>query len=132
MKERNEIDEKYKWDLDLFKTDEEIEKVFAYIEKLTKVLPTYSGKFGDKQKLYEYFFKYKKEQNAIEKLQYYIFNMYSVDNSNTKILKLNTRFQNAISKYSRACAFAYPQICKLSNEYLNSIINDKKFKALDN
>ncbi len=132
MKLRNQIEEKYKWDLEMFKTDEEIEKVFSYIEKLTKILPTYNGKLGEKDKLYEYFFKYKKEENAIEKLQYYIFNTYSVDNSNTEILKLNTRFQNAMSKYTRATAFAYPQICKLSDKYLKDVIKDKRFKNLDN
>ncbi len=132
MKLRSQIEDKYKWDLDMFKTDEEIGKVFSYIDKLTKIMPTYSGKLGDKEKLYEYFFKYKKEENEIEKLQFYIFNTLSVDNSNTEILKLSTRFQNAISKYYRATAFAYPQICKLPNKFLNSVVNDEKFKNLNN
>ncbi len=132
MKLRSQIEDKYKWDLELFKTDEEIEKVFAYIEKLTKVLPTYSGKFGDKQKLYEYLFKYKKEENAIEKLQYYIFNTISEDNSNTQILKLSTRLTNALSKYRQATAFVMPQLYELKDEYLRSLLEDKKFSEYNN
>ncbi len=132
MKERSQIEEKYKWDLELFKTDEEIEKVFSYIEKLTKILPTYSGKLGNKQKLYEYLFKYKKEEIEINKLQYFVFNTMSVDNSNTKILKLNTRLNNALSKYRQATAFVMPQLYELPDDYLQSLIDDKKFSHYNN
>ena len=132
MKNRDQIEEKYKWDLELFKTDEEIEKVFSYIEKLTKVMPSYSGKLADKNKLYEVLYKYRKEEIEIDKLVYYVFNTYSVDNSNTRIIKLNTRLNNALAKLSASTAFIGPQLYDLPDKYLLEIINDKKFSEFDN
>ncbi len=132
MKNREQIEEKYKWDLELFKTDEEIEKVFSYIEKLTKVMPSYSGKLADKNKLYEVLYKYRKEEIEIDKLVYYVFNTYSVDNSNTRIIKLNTRLNNALAKLSASTAFIGPQLYELPDKYLLEIINDKKFSEFDN
>ena len=132
MKTRNEIEEKYKWDLDLFKTDEEIEKVFKYIDKLIKVVPEYNGQLGNKEKLYEFWFKFKKERREISKLSFYIFNKISEDNSNTKILKLQQRFDNACTKLSQAEAFVNPQLYELTDEYLLSLLSDKRFKNFEN
>jgi len=64
MKKRNQIDEKFKWDLDMFKNDEEIEQVFKTFDYLTKTLPSYYGKFADKDKFFEYFTKYKNEKSG--------------------------------------------------------------------
>ena len=38
MKKRSQIEEKFKWDIGLFKTEQEIEDVFKAIEQLTKIM----------------------------------------------------------------------------------------------
>ena len=43
--------------------------------------------------------------------------MYSVDSSDTKILKLYDRLTNAYSKLSQASSFVDPQIDELDDEY---------------
>lgn len=132
MKKRSQIDEKYKWDIGLFKTDEEIEDAFNAFEFLTKEIPTYYGKFNDKDKFFEFHTKYKKENLLIDKLGFYISNLYNVDSSNTNVLKLYDRFSNAYTKLSQASSFVDPQIDDLDDEYLLSLLADERCKDLDN
>lgn len=131
MKTREQIDEKYKWDIEFF-NDAQIENVFKIFEKLTKELPKYKGQLGDKEKLFEYWFKFKKEFIEIDKLSFYLGNAQNVDNSNTKILKLITRFTNASQKLGEATSFAVPQLYELDDEYLNSLLKDERFKDANN
>jgi len=131
MKKRSQIDEKYKWDLDLFKTNEEIEDVFKTIEKLTKILPKYYGEFTNKDKFFEYFNNYKEDFLKIEKLAYYISNSQMIDLSNISIIKLNERFSNEYSKLNKAISFVDPQIDDLDEEYLYSLLEDPRSKNLD-
>jgi len=132
MKKRNQIDEKFKWDLDMFKNDEEIEQVFKTFDYLTKTLPSYYGKFADKDKFFEYFTKYKNEKLLTEKLGFYIGNLECVDSADTKILKLADRYTVAYTKLNQATSFVSPQLDELSDEYLNELLTDNRSKNLDN
>ena len=42
MKLRKQIDDKYKWDIGMFKSEEEINSAFADLEFLTNELPKFS------------------------------------------------------------------------------------------
>lgn len=133
MKQRSQIEEKYKWDLSSYiSNDNEIEEVFKIMQNLSKVLPTYSGKLNDKEMLYEYFTKYENDEIKILKLAHYISHSLSVDSSDIKILMLSQKFDNLYSKISEANAFFMPQMYELSDEYLNSLLEDKRFKDYDN
>ena len=128
MLNRNEVPAQYKWKLEGFETDEAIEKVFKTLTKLTNEMPKYNGKFEDENALYEYLTKYEKDEILIHKFSHYIFNSLSVDCSNTKFLKLRTRFMNEYNKYCEACAFVTPQLNKLPLAYLKGLIKNPKFK----
>ncbi len=128
MLDRVNVPEQYKWKFEGFDTDQEIEKVFKTIEKLTKIIPTYSGKLGDEKMLYELLNKYEKDEILIEKFAHYMHNMINVDCANTKFLKLRTRFFNAYNKYSEAAAYITPQLNKLPLNYLQGLIKNPKFK----
>ena len=62
MKLRNEIPEKYKWDIDLFKTQEEIENVIKSVEFLTEDVKKYYGNFNNPDMFFDYYF------NNLEKI----------------------------------------------------------------
>lgn len=132
MKLRKQISEEYKWDIGLFKTEQEIEQVFSDIEYLIQELPKFNGKFDNKDKFFEYHTKFKKQNQNIEHLAFYISNMLNVDNSNVEMLKLNQRFEIAYSKLMKATSFVAPQISALSDEYLSSLLTDTRSKNLDN
>ena len=54
MKSRSQIDEKFKWDLSSYISNEkEIDETFKIMENLIKVFPTYKGKLNDKEILLE-------------------------------------------------------------------------------
>ncbi len=130
MKNRNQIDPKYQWDIGLFKNEEDIERVFASLEKLTRELPKYNGKFSDKNKFFEYFEKYKPDFILIGQLGFYLNNSFNVDSSNTKILKLMDRFEVACDKLNIAISFVSPQLEKLDEAYLKELLLDKRAKNL--
>ena len=88
MKKRADIDEKYKWDIGLFKTQKEIENVFTTMQFLTDEMPKFYGKFNDKDKFFEYLTTYEKQEQLIQQFCFYLSNTYATDNSNVEILKL--------------------------------------------
>ena len=54
MKKRNQIDDKFKWDLSSYIANEkQIEETFKIMESMIEILPNYSGKLGDKEILFE-------------------------------------------------------------------------------
>lgn len=133
MKTRNQIEEKYKWDLSSYISNEQqIEETFKIMEKLIEILPTYNGKLSDKEILLERFTKYEKEENQIEKLAHYISHSLNVDSSDVKMLAISQKFDNLYAKMSQANAFLMPQLYELSDDYLNSLLEDIRFKDYDN
>ncbi|MBO5947958.1 oligoendopeptidase F family protein [bacterium] len=133
MKNRNEIEDQYKWDLSSYiANDQEIEKTFEIMQNLIEILPTYSGKLNDKEILLERFTKYEKDYIQICKLAHFISHSLNVDSSNTKMLALSQKFDNLYTKISEANAFFMPQLFELSDEFLNSLLEDVRFKDYEN
>ena len=56
MQLRKDIPEIYKWDIGLFKTEEEIEKALKVIEESTENANKYYGKFNNKDIFFDYFY----------------------------------------------------------------------------
>ena len=133
MKNRNEIEDQYKWDLSSYiANDQEIEKTFEIMQNLIEILPTYSGKLNDKEILLERFTKYEKDYIQICKLAHFISHSLNVDSSITKMLALSQKFDNLYTKISEANAFFMPQLFELSDEFLNSLLEDVRFKDYEN
>lgn len=132
MKLRNEIPEKYKWDINIYKNPEEIENVIKSISYLTEDVKNYYGKFNNPDMFFEYSLKNAKTLIEIEKLCHYIGNSLSVDGSNTEMKKLSERVSIEFAKYDKAAYFVNPQISKLSTKYLKELLNDPRSKDLNN
>ena len=132
MKLRNEIPEKYKWDIDLFKTQEEIENVIKSVEFLTEDVKKYYGKFNNPDMFFDYYFNNLEKIINLQKLYHYIGNSLSVDGANAELKKLSERVQIAIAKYDKAAYFVTPQISKLNTNYLKSLLNDPRAKDIEN
>lgn len=131
MKKRNQINEKYKWDIELFKTKEEIESAFKDLVFLTQEFPKYNGKFTDKEMFFKYYLSYKKQRMNIEHLSFFISNTLNTDISDVEMLKLSQQFDVLYSKFIKATSFIAPQINDLSVEYLNELLQDERSKDLD-
>ena len=132
MKKRADIDEKYKWDIGLFKTQREIENVFTTMQFLTDEMPKFYGKFNDKDKFFEYLTAYEKQEQLIQQFCFYLSNTYATDNSNVEILKLIQRYEIMSQKLGKATAFVSPQMARLSEKYLRELLSDKRAKGHEN
>ena len=133
-KNRNSVDEKYKWDLsDFFSSEEEVLKSFSKTEKNIKKLNSYVGCTKDAHKLYE-FLKLEVETVALWEDLYvysYLINDQelgvpeSIERKNkTELLNLN--LENAIH-------FFAPELLKLSKKNYEKLFKDNpkllEFKA---
>jgi len=131
MKSRNQIDEKYKWDLELFKTEEEIERAFDAFEVLMNEIPKFYGKFNNKDKFFEYHNLIKEKFIIIGKLDFYLTNSRYADFSDIKILQLIERFEMAQSNLNQASSFVDSQLAELDEQYLYSLLEDPRAKDLN-
>ena len=132
MKLRKQISEEFKWDIGLFKTEEEINKAFKDLEFLTNEVTKYNGKFTDKEMFFNYFLNHKEKSLNIGKLSFYVGNMLNTDNSDVEMLKLYQRLEAAYSKYEKASSFVEPQLNNLDEAYLNELLLDPRSKDLKN
>lgn len=133
MKKRNQIPAEYKWDLSSYiQNDAEIDEIFKKMEKLTKILPKYSGRLQNPNILYERLNNYKDDFIAIAKLAHFISHNLNTDSSNTKMLLLDQKFNNLYGQMSEANSYFVPQLYELPEEYLKSLLANKKFSNYDN
>lgn len=132
MKLRKDIPEEYKWDIELFKTNEEIEKVLNLIEESTNEAQKYYGKFKDKEMFFDYFHSNVDRTILIQQLYFYVSNNLSVDGDNTEIKKLIQRIEILATKNEQAYSFVGPQLSKLPIKYLNELLLDPRSKDIEN
>ena len=133
MKLRTQISDKFKWDLSSYiANDSEIDKTFKIMENLIKIFPTYKNQLSNKEKLLERFTKYEKDFIKIYKLAHFISHSLNVDATDTKMLALSQKFDTLYTKMNEANAFFMPQMYELSDEYLDSLLLDDRFKNYDN
>lgn len=128
---RNEVKESRKWKIeDIYASDEAWEKAY---EKSLKSLDfsKYPGKLGEKKVLLEFLKKDDETVKVIECLAVYAGMRHDEDTSVSKYTAYDAKVEMLISKYSSALAFFEPEMAKLSDEYLDSLIADKAFSDYD-
>ena len=131
---RNEVPEKYKWDLtSFFKDEEEFNTCFSKTEKLANELKEYVGCTKDANKLYEFL---KKEIEAISLWEdlyvyAYLINDQELGISENIVRKNKTEQLNAV--ISTNVSFFAPELLKLSKEEFDNLFvqNEKleEFRA---
>lgn len=125
MKKRNEIDEKYKWDLSSYVKDEQqLESNLTYLKNNANKYKDFYGKLGNKPSLMQYLNFDKEYSDVFEKTASFIGHTLNTDTSNTKYIAYSQRLQFISKECSEASAYVGPQLNELSDEYLNELIND--------
>lgn len=114
QKKREEIEEKYKWDLSsIYKNDEEflkdIEKLSQSIKKLKKFEKTM---MQSAQNLYNCLQEYMRIDCNIEKLYLYSHCKYDQDTSNSTYQKYYGKMMNLINEYEKESSFIIPTLMK--------------------
>lgn len=132
MKNRNEIDEKYKWDFSLlFKSESDIKKAKEFVKKSIEDLKKFEGKLGTKENVLRYFRESDKLEKVLSKLDLYAMMFVDIDATNARALKLASEVNSIGTHASVSLAFASPELAKLSDELLDDMILDKEFSDYD-
>ncbi len=125
LKERNEIDPKYQWDLsDLYASDEAWEADFATIDGPIAELAAYQGKLKDAEVIAEFFAKQTALERRMMNLVEYGMLRRSEDTRASAAQKIYARGYAKYVGLSTAVAFAVPEILSLPEETLKAVTED--------
>jgi len=133
-KNRNDVPEKYKWDLtDFFKNSHEWEQQFINIKKQIKELPNYKGILNNSKKLEEYLEKYFTVSNIMLNLYVYSYLKHDVELENSTYIEMFQKISSLYTEYNTYIAFFEPELLSIDKEDYNDLFktnnNLNKYKA---
>lgn len=126
--ERNNIDDKYKWNLnDIYKNDELFEKDYKKAEKLMEKMSDFAGKLSDSLKvLSECLNTYEELMLLCDALFSYARMRRDEDNANSQYQMLANKAGELYNKASACCSFLEPEIIKIDEKLLDEYLKDKR------
>lgn len=128
MEKRENIDEKYKWDLSCYLDEDKIEEEFEYLKEAYKPLTRFNKKFTDKEMLLQYFKESKEFSIRTNKLASYIYHTLNQETSNIKYKKYLDRYNFLATDSAEALYFVGPQLDNLKIAYIKELMADDRFK----
>jgi len=129
VKDRCEIEEKYKWDLTKFCADDEefysrLKKIESHIGDFKK----YEGKLSDDKILFECLESEMKLIEEFSLIAEYCHLRLCENNANRQANEMNEKFAFVSAKLSNATAFIDVEISKFADSKLKALQENKKFK----
>ncbi len=128
MKTRNQIDNKYKWDLtQIYKQDDDAKTQLKELAKYVEVVADFKGKLGDKSQLKKFFTLSSDLGQKLNKLGVYVFLKRSEDLEVQKYIEIGNQIDALSNKFSVAQAFVESEILSLDESHLQELIADPNF-----
>lgn len=128
---RDEVKIQYKWRLeDIYSSDEAWEAEFEKAQN-TLSFSEYARKLDKKEVLLEYLKANDKYGATLDKLAAYAHLHSDEDKSNQNYAAMYSKIYSLYSKYATETAFYEPEMSKLDDEYLYSLLKDKDFSDYD-
>lgn len=129
LKERKDIDNKYKWDLSsLFKDDNDFNNHLANIDEKIKPLANYQNKLNNADTIKQFL-------DSMYQVQLQVVNLYNYAMlrkvEDTRDSNAQSMFNNAYGKviyFQQVTSFFKPEILALDDTTLNSLLNDEQLK----
>ncbi len=129
MRERKEIDDKYKWDLSQYcQSDDDFYCRLKELEKLIPNFKKYEGKLSNEGLLFECLELESEVEKEICLLAVYASLRLTEDNSNRKANEMNEKIGLVWSKLSTATTYVGVEISKFKNDKLKALQENEKFK----
>lgn len=129
--EREQIEEKYKWDLSsVFADDEAWEKEFDALSAAGD-FSQYEGKLADKDTLLRFYRESDAFFRRIEKLYLYAHTKHDQDVRVTKYTSYTSRARALYAEVASKLAFVDPELLKLSERKLKALAKDPDFADYD-
>jgi len=132
MKQRQEIEEKYKWDLSgYFKSDEDWDNQFEQIKSEYESLIVYENKLTNNDLLFECLEKNRKLGEIVERLYVYI-NLRVKEDATVSIYKSRAnKLDKFLSDINPKLSFISSEMADFSDEKIEELLNDKRFDVYD-
>ena len=129
MKERNQIDNKYKWDLTKFcKNDDDfyakLKKLEVFINKIKK----FEGKLNSENELYACWEMNDEFCQKVTLLLCYANYRSDENQGDSKASEMQQKVNKVCAKYSEASSFIEPEIASFPMEKLVALKSNPKFK----
>ncbi|AEF94693.1 oligoendopeptidase F [Desulfotomaculum nigrificans CO-1-SRB] len=129
IKNRDEIEDKYKWDLGaMYKDPAEVDQDLARIKELLEQFKGFSGKLNDKETILQALILQDQSDQLMEKCFTYAHMKLDEDNSNSAALALFDRVKSLYVTYNETTSFFIPELMKLDYSVLESYAQDERFK----
>ena len=135
LKKREEIEEKFKWNIDkIYKNIEDWEKDFEELKSEAVKLKDYSGKLTNGEVILEYFKVNEKISRKAENLFIYAHLKYDEDTSNPTYQSLMSKIDIYMAEFASYTAFFVPEILSLDEKFIRDETDRldelKKFRFL--
>ncbi|MBQ4011941.1 MAG: oligoendopeptidase F, partial [Erysipelotrichales bacterium] len=129
LKERNEMDPKYQWDLSsLYKNDEEWEKDFAKMDELIAKTASFEGKLKDAKTVREFLDTQNELTGKLENVAGYASLRRSEDTRAQKAQIMWSKAYGKIVQATTALSFAEPEFLSLPEETLTELVKNPLLK----
>ncbi len=129
MKKREEIDSKYKWQLnDIYDNESQLQEDISRLQKLFDKVVTYKGKLNNPEVLLDYY-EYSKEVDILaNKVYIYILLNHLIDTDNDKYNRLLCEVQYLLQRFEENSSYILPELNSYDLSYLESLLQDNRFK----
>lgn len=129
FEDRNDIEEKYTWNLEkIYGSLEEFEKDFEKVKEFSKKILEYKGKLNDSNTVLNLFKDLEFVFRTIMKLMNYAHMKKDQDGSVTMYQGIQTRIEQFYYQFSAESSFIDTELISKDENFLNSLVNDEKLK----
>lgn len=124
-KNRDEVEEEYKWDLsEFFESNEAFFKASEEVDSKIDIFNDYRGCTKDGNKLYEYLIKLKEVETIVEKMDAYAWLKNDEELGKKENLEMLSKSKDAIAKINNVNSFFEPELLKLSKDKFENLFRE--------
>lgn len=124
---RDEIEEKYKWDLTtIYKSDEEFNKELKNVKEELEKVTNYKGNIVNSSKnLYTYLTESDALERRLYKLYYYAHLNFDSETTNPKNQELQGSVDNLLQRYGELTSFVTPELLSVEYDKIKEYYNEE-------
>ena len=125
-KTRDEIDEKYKWDLSkIYISEDEWLRDFEYVKANGDKYLEFKGKLNNADTIYEYLMFDEEFSKKADAVYMYAALKFDEDTSNSKYQELKGKIERVLTDIGAKSSYVLPELLKLSKEDFDRFMNEK-------
>lgn len=124
-KNRDEVEEEYKWDLsEFFESNEAFFKASEEVDSKIDIFNDYRGCTKDGNKLYEYLINLREVETIIEKMDAYAWLKNDEELGKKENLEMLSKSKDAVAKINNVNSFFEPELLKLSKDEFENLFKE--------